>query len=534
MFNAKEFLQALEALAQEKGISKDAIIESLKEAMEKAYRKQLGTGDDALVSVDIDADAGRISMYQILKVVEEVDDDFLQISIDDIKKMNLDLQVGDDYKIEASTEDMAKAAAMTVKNIFRQKLAEAEKAALYEIYKDKMGEMIIGQVEKIDERSAIVNIGRTSVYLPKSHCIPGEVFKIGDRIKLYVIDVSIVQGKSAQINVSRADAGFLRRLFEEEIHEIYEGTVVIKNIAREAGERSKVAVYSLDPNVDPAGACIGPNGTRIQKIVGQLGNAKEKEKIDIIAYNDIPGIFIMEALKPAQVLGVVLEAKKKAAIAVIANGQSALAIGKRGVNARLAVKLTGWDIAIKEQDEALALGLHYLTADELRRDEEIRRYEEEIKRREAARQAAIDAIPPTPKDDITMTQVMAEATPSEKVTPEVAKPVAQPKPVEAPKPEKKTVIRTTKTLEDLERELEREKERNLAKATAPKKRPYKRGEKRDEMPVEKPVVTPTLTPTSYMDIYSDEEIEELEKEEVVTEEEDIDFEEFEDYYDTEE
>jgi len=242
----------------------------------------------------------------------------------------------------------------------------------------------------------------------------------------------------------------------------------------------------------------------------------------------------MEALKPAQVLGVVLEAKKKAAIAVIANGQSALAIGKRGVNARLAVKLTGWDIAIKEQDEALALGLHYLTADELRRDEEIRRYEEEIKRREAARQAAIDAIPPTPKDDITMTQVMAEATPSEKVTPEVAKPVAQPKPVEAPKPEKKTVIRTTKTLEDLERELEREKERNLAKATAPKKRPYKRGEKRDEMPVEKPVVTPTLTPTSYMDIYSDEEIEELEKEEVVTEEEDIDFEEFEDYYDTEE
>lgn len=529
MFNVKEFLNSVSELEEIKGIDKQIIINALKEAIEKAYRKQLGANEDALVEVDIDSEKATIAIYQLKQVVEEVEDDFLEVALEDVKKEGLDLKVGDFYKIQDSVDNLTKASAINVKNIFRQKLAEAEKAALYEIYKDKMGEMIIGVVEKVDERSAIVNIGRTSVFLPKSHCIPGDNFKVGDRIKLYVIDV-ISTPKGAQINVSRADAGFLKRLFEEEIHEIYEGTVIIKHIAREAGERSKVAVYSLDPNVDPAGACIGPNGSRIQQIVGQLGTTKDKEKIDIITYSDIPGIFIMEALKPAQVIGVVLDEARHSAITVIANGQSALAVGKRGVNVRLAVKLTGWDIEIKEQDEALALGLNFKTADELRREDEIRRYEEDIKRREAQRQAEIDAIPSTPKDDIPDVVPTFEETPevsanSVEVKPEPVAPVT-------PKPERKTVVRTTKTLEDLEAELEREKAREQAKANAPKKKPYRR-EKREDIPVEKPIA-PTLTPTSYMDIYSEEEIEELEQlEHVEEEEEDVDFEEFEDYYDQE-
>jgi N utilization substance protein A len=541
MINGKEFLLALDEIEQKKGISKESIIAALKEAMEKAYRKQLGANDDALVLVDIDTVKGGISMYQLKKVVEEVQDDFLEISLEDVKKLGQDLKLDDMFKIEASTDDLTKLAAINVKNILRQKLAEAEKSALFEIYKDKMGEMVMGVVEKVDERSAMVNIGRTSVFLPKSHCIPGENFHVGDRIKLYVIDV-VLTSKGAQINVSRTDPGFLRRLFEEEIHEIYEGTVIIKNIAREAGERSKVAVYSIDPNVDPAGACIGPNGTRIQKIVSQLGSSKEKEKIDIITYNAIPGIFVMEALKPATVIGVVLDEDKHSAIAVIANGQSALAIGKRGVNARLAVKLTGWEITVKEQDEALAAGLRYATADDLRREDEIKRYEEDIKRREAERQALIDSIPATPKEpvaDITMSDVMSAA----QAASEAAKPVIKPEPVvtptpaptpEAPKPEKKTVIRTTKTLEDLERELEREKERQQNKPAIPAKKKYYKRDKKDEVaPVEKPAA-PTLTPTTYMDIYSEEEIAEFEKEEKESTEEEVDFEEFEDYYDHEE
>ncbi len=537
MINGKEFLLALDEIEQKKGISKESIIAALKEAMEKAYRKQLGANDDALVLVDIDTVKGGISMYQLKKVVEEVEDDFLEISLEEVKNMGMDLQLGDMFRIEASTDDLTKLAAINVKNILRQKLAEAEKSALYEIYKDKMNEMVMGVVEKVDERSAMVNIGRTSVFLPKSHCIPGENFHVGDRIKLYVIDV-VLTSKGAQINVSRTDPGFLRRLFEEEIHEIYEGTVIIKNIAREAGERSKVAVYSIDPNVDPAGACIGPNGTRIQKIVSQLGSSKEKEKIDIITYNAIPGIFVMEALKPATVIGVVLDEDKHSAIAVIANGQSALAIGKRGVNARLAVKLTGWEITVKEQDEAMAAGLRYATAEDLRRDDEIKRYEEDIKRREAERQAIIDAIPATPKEsvsDITMSDVMSAA----QAETEAAKPVVKPEPVVAPtpvapKPEKKTVIRTTKTLEDLERELEREKERQANKPAVPAKKKYYKRDKKDEVvPVEKPAA-PTLTPTTYMDIYSEEEIAEFEKEDKETDEEEVDFEEFEDYYDHEE
>lgn len=554
MINTKEFIKALDELEATRGISKDSILASLKEALEKAYRKQLGADEDALVRADIDSIKGTIEMYHMKNVVEEVQDDFLEISLDDAQKTDPDIKVGDVWQEAVSTDELTKLAAMNVKSVLRQKMSEAEKAALYDAYQDKIGEMITGTVEKIDERSTIVNIGRTSVYLPNSQKIAGEVFTLGQTIKLYVVDV-VSTTKGAQIAVSRSDAGFLKRLFEEEIHEIYDGTVVIKDIAREAGERSKVAVFSTDENVDASGSCIGPNGSRIQKIVSQLGNGKDKEKIDIIAYNPVIGLFIIEALKPASVLGVALKDGEKSATAVVANGQLSLAIGKRGVNARLAVKLTGYNIDIKEQDEALRLGIPFKAPDEIRADAA-----EKARRDEA--QAAIDAIPATPKDILPEPVVVAkpiEVVPEVVVAPVSETPVVEAKPVEVkpvveekkpevkvePKVEVRPTVRTTKTLEALEKQLEEEKERakrnaeREAERAESRKKYYKRDENRFEAP--KPVAAPTsgapVDPNSFMKIYTEEELKAFEAEEAANQakenEDDVDYDSFDKYYEDE-
>ena len=553
MIDTKALIQAIDLIEQEKGISKEAIILALKEALEKAYRKQLGSIDDALVRADIDLKKGVIKLYQLKTVVENVEDDFLEISLEEVKALSLTLNVGDTYQIEASPEDFQKSAAMTVKAILRQKIAEAEKSALYEIYKDKIGEMIVGQVEKIDDRSAIVNIGRTSVYLPSSKRIPGESFKVGDRIKLYVVDVESTT-KGAQIAVSRIHEGFLKRLFEEELPEIYEGTVIIKAIAREAGLRSKVAVYSLDPNVDAAGACIGQNGTRIQKIVGQLGNAKDKEKIDIIAYTDNLPLYLVESLKPAQVQGIIVDETNKKATMIIADDNLGTAIGRRGVNPRLATKLTGYTIEIKDLTSATAEGLTYLNVDQLKTQEELRKQREALPN---PTQGVTSSVNTTRVHDesFTMEDVMAprqeEALPaaqdpvvadaatiiSSDIQPqpvttspnvEATQPVvAKPQPVqEAPKV---TVVRTTKTLEELEKELEQQKARTpKPDRFDKKKKPFKRKE-RDDKP-QGPAIggsSEPLNPANFMKIYDDEtpvtdEVIENEAEETESEIEDFD------------
>ncbi|MGA0097633.1 MAG: transcription termination factor NusA [Bacilli bacterium] len=553
MIDTKALIQAIDLIEQEKGISKEAIILALKEALEKAYRKQLGSIDDALVRADIDLKKGVIKLYQLKTVVENVEDDFLEISLEEVKALGLTLNVGDTYQIEASPEDFQKSAAMTVKAILRQKIAEAEKSALYEIYKDKIGEMIVGQVEKIDDRSAIVNIGRTSVYLPSSKRIPGESFKVGDRIKLYVVDVESTT-KGAQIAVSRIHEGFLKRLFEEELPEIYEGTVIIKSIAREAGLRSKVAVYSLDPNVDAAGACIGQNGTRIQKIVGQLGNAKDKEKIDIIAYTDNLPLYLVESLKPAQVHGIIVDETNKKATMIIADDNLGTAIGRRGVNPRLATKLTGYTIEIKDLTSTTAEGLTYLNVDQLKTQEELRKQREALPnptqgvtssvnttrvhdesftmedvmapRQEEALPAAQDPVvadAATIASSDTQTQPLTTSPNAEATQPVVAKP----QPVqEAPKV---TVVRTTKTLEELEKELEQQKARTpKPDRFDKKKKPFKRKE-RDDKP-QGPAIggsSEPLNPANFMKIYDDEtpvtdEVIEIEAEETESEIEDFD------------
>ena len=383
VINAHDFLEAIEGIELSKGISREVVLTSLEDAMRKGYKKELG-GDDAVVEVVIKPEEGLIEMYNIKDIVEEVEDDFLQISPEDAKDLQKAKkgEIRDDkFYIPADVETLRKTTALSIKSILKQKFAEAEKSVLYEAFKDKINTMITGKVEKVDERGCSVNIGRTSVYLPRKQMIGDERFQVGDDIRLFVENVDS-NTKGAHINVSRASEGFLKSLFNEEIREIYDGTIVIKGVAREAGERSKVAVYTNDPNVDPAGACIGQNGNRIQKIVSQLGNGQSKEKIDIIAFSDIPGLYVMEALKPAHVVGINVDLEKKSATVVVKDDSLSLAIGRRGVNARLAVRLTGYNIDIKTETDALNEGFEFQSFEELQSLEAMnlaKRVEEEKK-----------------------------------------------------------------------------------------------------------------------------------------------------------
>jgi len=538
MINAKEFIKALNELEAAKGISKDSIIEALKEAMEKGFIKQLGivsNGDleEAKVRVDIDAKKGTIEMYVLKVVVEEVEDDFLEISLEDANKDGNVYKIGDVYEIPVSTDELTKLTAQNVKSVLRQKIAEAEKIAIYEAYIDKKGEMIRGIVEKVDERSAIVNIGRTSVYLPNSHKIPGETFRIGEQIRLYVVDV-LSTTKGAQINVSRTDAGYLKRLFEEEITEIYDGVVLIKDIAREAGERSKVAVISLDPNVDPIGACIGQNGSRIQKICGSLGNAKEKEKIDIISYSENPGLYIIEALKPATVVGVRLDEENNRAVAVVRNNELSLAIGKRGVNARLAVRLTGWTIDIKEQDDAMREGIHFITKEELIRQDELRKaiaatpvYVEEPVEEEFEEEYIEETVEENETEEtVGVTPVVEEEASVE------TKPVTKVETIVEPVVTETTKVDTRVTLADLEKELEDEQKRRERQSQGGFRR--KKTYRDEEETTEEETTVAPVDRSTYMSIYTDEELEEFEREEEYEdeyEEDEIDYDEFDSYYD---
>ncbi len=552
--NVSEINAALEQIEINKGISRERVIEALKESMAKAYRKQLG-GDDALVNVVFDLDNGVIEMYQIKNVVADVEDDLLEISVEDAEeedKSGKKYKVGDEFRIYANIEELRKAMVLTIKGLMKQKFAEAEKEVLHEQFKDKINTLITGRVEQFDDRGASVNIGRTSVYLPRKEMIKDERFAIGDNIKLFVSSVA-TGNKGAHIVVSRANEGFLKALMTEEIHDIYDGTIIIKAVAREAGERSKVAVYSNDINVDPAGACIGPNGSRIQKVVSQLGNGPSKEKIDVIAYKENVGLYIMEALKPAHVIGVKVNEEEKSALVVVKDDSLSLAIGRKGVNARLAVNLTGYKIDIKIESEALEEGLEYQSFEEL---SSIELEEKNRKIAEAQREALVyqnkeaTVLPGLPEGYVApqarnyeeesndfdtaleevaeseetpvvvKKEVKVEEAPKAEVKEEPA-PVVEETPVEKP-----TAVRTTTTLEDLEKSLAEEESKKQKKNSG-----NRRKKKVEE---EKEETTITRNEGQRMSIYTEEELKELEEEEnedIEEEEDDIDYDEYDQYYD---
>ena len=554
--NGALLLAAVEELEATKGVSKEVILQALKEAMIKGYKKQIGgREEDTNIRVDINSDTGDISMCQVKDVVLEndVEDDFLQISVEDANALDKSkkYKVGDEFIISSSPDDLTKAVAMSIKSILKQKFAEAEKDVLYEAFKDKIGTMITGKVEKADERGVSVNIGRTSVYLPHNQMIGDERFNVGDSIKLFVNNVS-GGTKGAHIVVTRSGEGFLKCLFTEEIHEIYDGTIVIKGIAREAGERSKVAVYTEDPNVDPAGACIGPNGSRIQKIVGQLGNGMAKEKIDIIGYSDVPGLFIMEALKPAHVVGIVM-GEEKSATAIVKDDSLSLAIGRKGVNVRLAVRLTGYNIDIKTESVAEEEGVEYQSYEELLAlDQDAKQKAAYAKLQaqfaNAEPQTVLPGLPEgyvAPQERVykeenedELNEALVEASEKEElkapvkeekvVEQEVKEEVVEEKPAEPVKEEVK--VKTTTSLEDLEKSLSEESNKKASKSDRRSNKKKKDEAKEDEN-------TKGALDTSgaeRMSIYTEEELREMEEEEREEEEEyddDVDYDDYDEYYD---
>lgn len=546
--DATKFIEALEELEAAKGISKESIIAALEEALHKALEKQISEGyrNDGDIRVKITADPAEIDMCYVRKVVEEVEDDYLEISVEDANKglKKAKYAVGDEFVVKTSTDDMVRLTALTAKSVLRQKLAEAEKMSLYELYKDKIGEMITGIVEKCDDRGAVVNIGRSSLYLTRRDLIGEEMLQAGTPVRLYVSDVTGAEaGKAPMVRVSRADAGFLKRLFEEEVREIYDGTVIIKSIAREAGVRSKLAVYSNDPNVDSVGCCIGVNGSAIQKIIAQLGNGKEKEKIDIIQYSPNDALFIIDALRPAQVLRIGVEVGedgKKSAVAIVPDGQLSLAIGRKGANVRVASKLTDTHIDIKEESMSDEVTMELKTIEAIQEEEKIRiqkeKYEKYLSQVKSQRQEATKTEAGVEKAK--PQQILDEP---EEVKP-VSKPVEQPKVVEPVVEEKveetpvvkPTVVKTTTTLDALEASLEKESKKESFKAT---QKTSKRPRKIEEDEVAHEEIKPEDT-TPKMAIYTDEELAEIAKEEeeyyeddYEDSDEDIDYDEFDEYYD---
>ena len=551
--DATKFLEALEEIAEAKGISKEAIIEALRESLKKALEKQVCDGyivEGVDVRVTITEQPAEIKMEYVRKVVEEVEDDILEISLEDANKgkKGKKYAVGDEYIVETSPDDMARLTALTVKSVLRQKLAEAEKISLYEVYKDKIGEMITGVVEKCDDRGAVVNIGRSSLYLTRRDLIGEEMLESGAPVRLYVANVTGTEtGKSPMVRVSRADPGFLRRLFEEEVREIYDGTVIIKGLAREAGIRSKLAVYSNDINVDPVSCCIGNNGNVIQKIVAQLGNAREKEKIDIIQYSPNDALFIIDALRPAQILKIGVytdENGKKCAVAIVPDGQLSLAIGRKGANVRVASKLTETHIDIKEESMADEVEVELKTIEQVQEDEKLRvqkekyeRYLSQVKTERAAAAKLEGGVEKSKPQVISDEEVKEEQL---KVAPEAK---AEDKPVEvapeAPVVEeapvvKKTVVKTTTSIDALEAALDSEKQKESFKAT---QKTSKRPRKIEEEEVAHEEVKPEEVKPK-MAIYTDEELAELAREEeeyyedeYADSDEDIDYDEFDEYYD---
>ncbi len=345
----KNLITALSGVVESRNISEDIVIEALKEALAKALRKEIGI-NDAYVDVIIDPDTEEIKLYQCFDIVEEVEDDALQVEYSELENKE-DYQIGQQYRLEFPIQDLGRSAAQLAKQVLKQKIREAEKQALYDEYIEKKYELVVGTIDSVEERFVLINLGKGLAMMPKTQQIPGEVYKEGQLIRVVIIEVS-KDTKGAQIIVSRSDAHLVKRLFEKEVSEIYDGSVEIKAIARDAGERTKIAVYSNNPQIDPIGACIGNRGSRVQAIIDELKN----EKIDIFEWNENPIILLKNALSPAVISAVFRLPDQKGLTVVVEDKQLSLAIGKNGRNAKLAVKLTKQKIDIKSMSQALEQG----------------------------------------------------------------------------------------------------------------------------------------------------------------------------------
>ncbi|MEG0177115.1 transcription termination factor NusA [Anaerorhabdus sp.] len=351
--NFKDLLKAMQLIEDDRKISKEVVKEALMEALAKAYRKHVDI-PDVLVRVNIEDKSGKITVYQQYLVVSDVEDEELEISLTDAKEINPEIELGGLIEKEVSINDLGRAAALLAKNVMKQKIREAEKQAVYDEYIDLLDEMVLGVIESVEEKFILVNLGKTIALMPKGAQIPGERYQEGQKIRVVITECNR-DTKGSQVLVSRADAKLVKRLFEKEVPEIYQGVVEIRGIAREAGERTKMAVYSKNPDVDPRGACIGPRGQRVQEISDELNG----EKIDIFEWSENTTELVKNALAPAEVIAVVPTEEKRSLLVIVDNSQLSLAIGKKGKNARLAVKLTNMKIDIKTKEELIEQGIDF-------------------------------------------------------------------------------------------------------------------------------------------------------------------------------
>jgi len=359
-----EFIEAIHELEKEKGISSEILFEAIEAALISAYRKNYSSQN---VRIHIDRSSGEIKVFSRKTVTENVTDPRLEISLEDAREINPNYMVGDIVEFEETPREFGRIAAQTAKQVVVQRIREAERGLIYDEYINKEGDIVTGIVQRYDQRNVIVDLGKVEALLPGSEQIPGETFQPFERIKTYVVEVKKTT-KGPQILLSRTHPGLVKRLFELEVPEIHDGIVEIKAIAREAGARSKIAVYSKDKNVDPVGACVGPKGSRVQNIVNEL----KGEKMDIINWSPDPIEFVSNALSPAKVLAVYPKEEEKMALVVVPDYQLSLAIGREGQNARLAAKLTGWKIDIKNESQAIAQGL--IPAEPEQTDEQLNEY----------------------------------------------------------------------------------------------------------------------------------------------------------------
>ena len=341
----KELLSAIEYLSKEKGVTADVICDSLEAVLITAYKKEYDGNPNA--TVRLDRLTGDYSIVSPKTVVAEVADEENEISLEDARAIDKGYEEGDEILVDVTPKNFGRIAAQAAKQVMIQRLREAERNIVYDEFYGRTDDIITGIIQRIEQKNVYIDLGKAEAVLPYSEQIPTEEYTVGQRIKCYVVEVRN-SPKGAQIQLSRTHPGLLKRLFELEVPEIYDGVVELHSVAREPGKRSKIAVYSRDPNVDCVGACVGPKGARVQNIVMELQN----EKIDIVKWDEDPAVYIANALSPAQVVSVTIDEDAKSSVVVVPDYQLSLAIGKAGQNARLAAKLTNWKIDIKSESQA--------------------------------------------------------------------------------------------------------------------------------------------------------------------------------------
>jgi len=343
-FGRGELLRVAEAVAQEKGISTAEVVAAMEQAVQTAARRKYGQEHE--IVAEIDRRTGEIKLYRELEVVETVEDPAKQITLEEARERNPAAQVGDHILEPLPPIDLGRIAAQSAKQVIVQKVRDAERERQYNDFKDRIGEIVVGEVKRVERSGILVDLGRAEAMIRQEELIPREIFHVKDRIRAYVYDVRH-ESRGPQIFLSRTHPGFMMKLFEQEVPEIYDGIIEIKACARDPGSRAKIAVYSKDSSIDPVGACVGMRGSRVQAVVQELGG----EKVDIIPWSSDPATFVCNALAPAEVSKVVLDPEAKRIEVIVPDHMQHIAIGRRGQNVRLASQLTGWDIDIVSESE---------------------------------------------------------------------------------------------------------------------------------------------------------------------------------------